>query len=331
MQALPRRTPGPAARRSAAWNISRSAPWLRRRRRAKPAGIARAASATQACDATTVLMITAPSSESPFAPRPWPTAPVRVRPEIVGRRRFGDDVGVFGVHVVEIGLVRARVAIADRLAHDQRDEAVAHAVDAGRAHAARRREPVMTSVSTPAAVSEAARLVPKKALGYCLETTNSSSRGVSPSAKRLGRLARDETGQRPAPCGRTRRRRRRPCDRSTSVRIDGMAAASCAISRRRSADSSACCTLRRRTAARRDRNRPARNRSGSAPGCGPNLRARDSRRARSSRREPRPSPSLIWLPPIPPRRDRSMREARLVRRLEARFPPCSARAIPRST
>src|SRR4051794_27583460 len=43
--------------------------------------------------------------------------------------------------------------------------------------------PVSTSVSTPALVSEAARLVPKKLLGYCLVTTYSSSRGVRPLAK----------------------------------------------------------------------------------------------------------------------------------------------------
>ena len=50
-----------------------------------------------------------------------------------------DHVGVFGVEVEQALIVRRRRAVADRLAHHHRAEAVLHRVDRGGAHAARGR------------------------------------------------------------------------------------------------------------------------------------------------------------------------------------------------
>src|SRR5277367_6760323 len=97
--------------------------------------------------------------------------------------------------------------------------------------------PVSTSVSTPAEVKDAARLVPKKELGYCLVMINSSSRGISPSAKACvgspatkqdsgGALRKNTPPSAP------------PLRYLTSVSTTGKPLA-CAIARSRSADSSA--------------------------------------------------------------------------------------------
>ncbi len=72
--------------------------------------------------------------------------------------------------------------------------------------------PVRTSVSTPAAVSEAARLVPKNELGYCLVTTNLVLVRGQPFGEGLRRLALDETGQRRRLAEEHAAVRRRLCD-----------------------------------------------------------------------------------------------------------------------
>ena len=75
--------------------------------------------------------------------------------------------------------MRARVAVADRLADHQRHEPCCSASTAVARTQPLVLTPVMRTVSTPSAFKVAARVVPKKALAYCLTTTSSSSVGAT--------------------------------------------------------------------------------------------------------------------------------------------------------
>jgi hypothetical protein len=90
---------------------------------------------------------------------------------------LADDIGIFRVHIEQARAVRRLVAVAASLPHDASTQL------------ARRQplvvRPVIMRVSTPHVVSVEASEVPKNALGYCFDTTSSSSRTFRPAGHEI--------------------------------------------------------------------------------------------------------------------------------------------------
>ena len=130
--------------------------------------------------------------------------------------------------------------------------------------------PATTSVSPPALVSEADKLVPKKALGYCLVTTvfvvvwlEAFGEGLASPRPRRSRASGGALRKKPVgaalPVAHFGQDHRNAHSRADLAQAQGGL-------------SSELDTLAAEQRPTPDRSRPARNRRGSAPACGPGLR-----------------------------------------------------------